>query len=131
MSPGLENRIMESQKLFFVYEDEKVIGIAAIKNPRDTYIKKIFSKSNTSHILNDGMKEIGWIFILEEYRRMNICKSLFKYILENTDQKNIFVTIRASNTAMQHVLESNNFIQVGNDYLSERGDYKLKIYIVK
>ncbi|WP_421774369.1 hypothetical protein [Gracilimonas sp.] len=117
--------IEKNPLLLFLPNSENPKAIGALKVPGDRYREKVFRKSQTSLNPTDFKYEIGWIVSLKEDEGLGqeVIKVLSNYKSE------IYATARVENKAMNHILEKFGFIKTGNPYDSERGNYKINLYI--
>lgn len=127
---GLRKRIERAELLAFHYENNNLVGIAAIKQPYKTYVEQVFKKAGVSEKYNTYKLEIGWAFTIPEYRSNSICSDLIKRLISTLQLKNIFATTRTDNLSMQKILVRNGFQKVGHLYLGSNCDYRLQLFIL-
>ena len=122
MASGLRRRISGAFLLAFAYIGDSVIGVGGLKNPHQSYKKKIFDKSGLKQRCDKFDKELGWVFVIEEHRGKGLSIRLVKAILRDARGCNIFATSRIDNVAMHKALVRNRFIQSGKPFISTRGN---------
>jgi len=127
-SSSLASLVDKAYRLIFIDENDKIIGVAGIKKPNKSYIKKISEKAGIQ--ISDDMKELGWIYILPEYQGKGLGNKLMKYIYKNIlNDIECYATTKETNDAMKNLLKKYSFKVSGKKYSSENGDYNLELYI--
>ncbi len=114
---GLLNRIKTADFLSFCELDDKVVGVASIKNPDINYKKTIFEKANVEELADDYRYEIGYAVTKETHRRKGISEELIKFLIENSTSKSFFATTK--NDGMRHLLEKIGFEKLGDNYTND------------
>jgi len=111
--------------LLFLPTSDNPKAVGALKVPHNRYRQRVFRKSQTSLNPTDFKYEIGWIVSLLEGKGLgkNVTEILSNY------KSGIYTTARVENKAMNHILEKFGFIKTGNSYDSERGEYKINLYV--
>ena len=127
---GLKNRINRAILLAFHYENQILVGIAAIKLPSEGYRSNIFRKAETKEPLEKYPLEFGYAVTLEGYEGRHICSGLTQKLIENFQDQNMYAT--TSRPAMQTILEHNGFKKTGKPYKGERtseGGHLLQLFV--
>lgn len=128
---GLFDRVKRAEKLIFAYdENEKLIGVSAIKKPLDSYKYKVFSKSNNLDIMDKYDFELGWVFVNGTNRGSHVGSNMVEYIINNFHGK-IFATTRLTNTPMQKILNKYGFEIVGDSYPSLNNPDEIVVMVKK
>ena len=125
----LENRIRSAARLFFLDVCCCLCGIAALKRPEQNYRKHVSTKSTVA--LSEGKYpfELGWVFVMPSARGRNFSLDLTRAVLAVAGDKGVFATSRVGNSGMRASLEKCGFLSAGVPYLSDRGDYKLQVFV--
>jgi hypothetical protein len=87
---GLDRLVARANKLAFLREDGKLIGIAGLKNPRKSYVKRIGAPRDTV--------EIGWLYISHGKRSFSKVVRLVVDLLK-TVRGNLFATTKNKSIA--------------------------------
>ena len=115
------------------YDKNEVVAIGALKRERSEYAKKRFKVAKSQLNSQEYDTELGWIVTEEKYRRRGFCdfvvKNLLDYFKEQRVGRKLFATVREDNDRMRHILAKNGFKQEGESFDSERGHYKLCLYV--
>ncbi|SFD85813.1 hypothetical protein [Thermophagus xiamenensis] len=111
--------------LLFIPDTSKIEAVGALKVPHVSYKNKVFCKSKSGLNPEDFDFEIGWIVSL------NKGKGLGKMVTEvlTNCKPNIYATVREDNSRMRQILEMHNFKKSGDSFKSDRGDYKIVLYV--
>ena len=126
---GLPDRIERAAFLIQITLNGCLAGVAAIKHPYNAYRKNAFQKSGTDLVDATFPFEFGWAFVMPSARSTGLSKDLLKSALTEIGDKSIFATSRSDNTRMHKTLKKYEFQQAGEPYSSERGDYKLTLFV--
>lgn len=108
-------------------EDLEVMGIAAIKNPQRSYVKKVMERHKSNFNPEDFYAELGYCYTYPEYKGMGICTSLLTELLEVMPVVNIFAT--TSNVTMGRILSNFGFKKTLNPYAID--DKTVYLYCIK
>lgn len=118
---GLTERIESAKLLGFIFEDNQILGVAALKIPDKSYKEDIFKKAQASDDPNDYKYEIGYASTKPEYQGKGICSQLIQGIIKEVNDEKLFATTRVNNKQMQHILGKNGFEKIG-PYISFKGN---------
>ena len=75
--------------------------------------------------------EIGWIYTVKRVRSKGVGSRIMKKICKEIKGKMYFATAKTNNDIMHHLLSKHGFLHEGKDYPSNRGSYKLCLYLKK
>jgi predicted GNAT family N-acyltransferase len=125
---GLEQRIMSAAHLVLLLSNERAAGIAAIKNPNQHYRDHVASASGIALPASSFPYELGWVFVAPDVRGKGYGQSLSQAALAFAEGHGVFATSRIDNARMHHTLAKLGFIQVGEAYVSRRGDHHLLLF---
>ena len=126
---GLEARVREAKTLFFLRENEKLLGIAALKIPAAGYRERAFEKARATVEPADYPFELGWIFVVPEARGRRLSNLLVQAAIAQAKQMPIFATSRTDNPAMHTPLRAASFVKHGHEYRSSRGNHHLALFV--
>jgi|SRR5690349_8753502 len=129
MEAGVEQRIKEAKALFLVRDGEGLVAVAALKNPRPTYRASVFRKAAAKNDPKVFRYELGWIFVVPSSRGKGLSHALVSAAVGDSMGAPIFATCRVDNVAMHRSLLSAGFHRHGEDYNSERGSYRLALFL--
>jgi len=115
---GLEEKIQAAHRLIFSVHSRPLTGIAAVKNPLDSYRAKISRKAGVALPKTEWPFELGWVFVAPAARENGLSKRLVACALHGL-VANIFATARTDNDGMLRVLRRFDFLPYGADYESE------------
>src|SRR5712692_5874316 len=116
---GLSNLIRRSEWLVFLYEGaETLVGIAALKNPRDAYKRKVFRKACSSENPADFVYEIGWLFVEKKSRGRKLSRRLLQTAVELAPNQKVYATTRENNVEMNKTNRRCGFMVSGFPYTS-------------
>lgn len=137
MLGGVRAALKNAKSLFLMKDEDKVIGVSAIKKAKTSVVQKIFDRVGIDFINETKGKELlefGLTLIDEEYRGMKLV-DLFYEARKSDVQKNFpnaycFCTIRSDNLSSQKAASRSEFEFVG-DYQSLYGSHRLFLYRLK
>lgn len=123
----LSCRVKQAERLIFVGCDNRIIGVGAIKNPNESYKRKVFRKADREEDALNFDYEIGYIYICDSYRNKGFAKCIMKKIEQFLNGKKCFATTH--NKTMARILCETGFKQLGEKYASKRNpDCMLGLY---
>jgi len=117
---GLMKRIKAADFLSFCELDNKVIGVASIKNPDNNYKKSTFKSANVEELADKFDYEIGYAVTKETHRRRGISEQLIKSLINNSTTKSFYATTK--NDGMRSLLEKVGFSKLGDDFLNDNNE---------
>ena len=115
---GLERRVASAEYLTFLYQDNTLAGVAALKNPEASYRADVFQKVGLKPKL---YREFGCIYLKPAYRGLGLAHR-FKF------SGPMFATARASNAAIRRVLLAQGF-KVRGEYPSYRDKQPITLFV--
>jgi predicted GNAT family N-acyltransferase len=125
---GLLARIGNARYLAFWSNDDKIVSIAALKIPNESYKKDVFKKAGINKESERYDLELGYAVTVEEFRGERLCRKLVKELLDTSKNQNVFAT--TYNSTMQTILEENRFHKIGNPYRSKKSYINfLKLFV--
>jgi predicted GNAT family N-acyltransferase len=125
---GLTDRIAGAVALACHQVGEKLVGVAALKRPKDSYRKKVSARSGFELSKSAFPFELGWVYVRPEGRGGGLSKQLVAACLATAGSAGVFATTREDNDPMRCCLAKNGFKRVGQPYKGERGDHLLVVY---
>lgn len=126
-SDGLDELIQNATRLVFCQNESGLIGVAAIKNPRDSYRFKISKRANVQLARDTWPHELGWVFVVPSGRGQGLSKSLVACATDNLGSA-VFATSRTDNVYMHATLRGVGFVAMGDPYKSDKGEHSLQLF---
>ena len=117
--------IKKNPILLFLPNSKEVSGVGALKVPDKIYKEKVFQKSHSTSNPSNFLYELGWIVSLKQNE--GIGKTITGIL--SGYKKMIYATVRVDNEIMNHILLKTGFVKNGNSYDSDRGNYKINLFI--
>jgi hypothetical protein len=124
---GLDELIQQASRLVFCQDESGLVGVAAIKNPRDSYRFKISRKAKVQLARDAWPHELGWVFVVPSARRKGLSKSLVACATDGLSGA-VFATSRTDNEFMHATLLGAGFVAVGDAYKSDKGEHSLQLF---
>jgi len=109
----LKSNLLKADYIAFTEEDNLVTTTATLKNPFDSYRKRVYTESK-SGIRPTNQKELGYIATNEEFEGRRYCSRLLEEFKPYFDNEPIFATTRKQ--SMIHILRKFKFRVVGEPY---------------
>lgn len=125
---GLDTRIKKAERLIFSIDGDHLTGIAAIKNPDESYKQGVFQKAQATSDAEKFSLELGWIFVSPSLRGTGLSHRLVEAALSVTNNQAVFATSRKDNTRMHKVLMTHGFSPHGKTYASIRGNQSIALF---
>ena len=120
------NRVRGAKALAFLQIDDKIVGIAALKIPADSYRDKIGKSAGVLLRKNDYPYELGYVVVDAAMRGQKLSQKLVNALLPLADRKCMFAT--TSSIAMHRVLPRSGFLKAGREYENDKAE-KLTLYV--
>ncbi len=120
---AFDGLVAQNPKILFINNTENPKGIGALKIPNKSYKESKFKSSKSNKNPDSFPYELGWVVSREKGSGNKIVK-----ILSESDQ-NIYATVREENEVMIYLLKKYGFKQEGFSFNSERGNYKILLFI--
>ena len=125
---GFNNRIKENSKLLgFVWQNNELASVAAIKTPLRSYHRRVFRKAGVSDIISEYPLEYGWAYTTKGCRRKGLASKLAKLLINSFPDTNIYATAAISNKGSHRLLEKSGFIKIGDPYIGRKRTIQLFI----
>ncbi|MDB5344555.1 MAG: hypothetical protein JWP89_2932 [Schlesneria sp.] len=128
-SNGLTERIDNAAILACHHDGDTLVGVAALKNPADSYRLKVSRLSGFDLSSNLFPFELGWVYVVPEKRGRGLARQLVAACLNAEKPAGVYATTREDNVSMQSCLHKNGFRRAGQPYKSKQGDHYLVLYV--
>lgn len=127
VSGGLDELIQNATRLVFCQNEAGLLGVAAIKSPRESCRFKISRKANVPLARDNWPHELGWVFVVPAARGKGLSKRLVACATETLDGA-VFATSRTDNDFMHATLRGVGFVAIGDAYKSDKGGHSLQLF---
>lgn len=124
---GLSELICEARLLAFLRDGGRLIGVAGLKRPRDSYRSKIEAKSGVPLPAATYPYELGWVSVLPDAEGGK-AKLLCEPLLEQISGEGAFSTTGVANEKMRARLGKMGFVEEGDTWKSSQGDETLSLF---
>lgn len=129
-SEGLPALITQAEALLLLLHPQSaLIGISALKHPRNSYRAKVFAASGTPSDPASFNLELGWIYLFEKHRGGGLSSWLIDPLLDHAADQSVFATCRTDNDAMNFILPKHGFQRSGNSYPSANGQHEINLFL--
>lgn len=125
----LKNNVCNAKCLVFLRQGGCLSGVAALKNPLQSYRQKISKKAGVLIDTSEFPFELGYIFVLPSARRQGFSVELTNAALSAAEGKGVFATSHAKNEHMHATLDRSGFIKSGCIYASSKGNRDLQLFL--
>lgn len=122
---GLRDRIKRAVGLVFLYVENDMAGIAAMKHPYKSYKSDVFKKARVPKAEN-FTKELGWVYVPARHQGNRYSRMLVEAAMRLVEKDSVFAT--TSSNRMRSTLERFGFTLAGDQFASKEGD-SLQLYI--
>jgi GNAT superfamily N-acetyltransferase len=123
----LESNVRNAKCLVFLRSASALIGIAALKNPRQGYRQRISAETGVEISAASYPYELGYVFITEGQRRRGLSRRLADAALASADGLGVFATSREDNAGMHSTLGNCGFSLAGKPYTSR--DRSIRLFL--
>ncbi len=125
----LERNVRNAEYLVVVRWVSCLVGVAALKNPLDSYRQNIKSRAGVAVDAQDFPFELGYVFVLPSARHQGFAGRLCRAALAPANGKGVFATARTNNDDMNAILSNFAFSKTGRPYGSARGGHQLQLFV--
>jgi GNAT superfamily N-acetyltransferase len=115
--------------VLWVTDGRGLVGVSALKNPRQSYSERVFAKSRSGLRYADYSLEFGYLYVEEDRRGCGYGSALTEGALILAGNAGVFATTREANTEVHPRLVKQGFEQIGVPYESKRGDFNLLLFV--
>ncbi len=122
-------RINRARTIATAWVDGRMVGVAALKRPQDSYRAKVAERAGFRLKPSEWPFEFGYVFVEVDQRGRSYARSLTEALMRDAGSANIFATVRVANQEMHAVLRRFGFVVAGRDYLSDDGERILSLWI--
>jgi len=112
---GLRDRILRATYLAFCHQGGRLLGVAALKDPVDSYRERVFAKAGVSSQDAETETEFGYAFTLSECRGRGVGTQILSELVAIAAPAGIFATAEVE-SGMSRLLRKHGFIPVGQPY---------------
>ena len=126
---GLRDLILAANWLAFGWEDDQLLGIAGLKNPKLSYRDRISKSSGVALKVDELPLEFGWVFIEHIGRGRGLSLPLGQSLIEATNRQGVFATSRSDNLRMHKTLNKLGFTRMGTEWPSKQNDGMVCLFV--
>jgi predicted GNAT family N-acyltransferase len=107
-------RLKSAVLISFILDEGKIVSTATLKNPSDSYRKKVFKSANAESIVQMYKNELGYIVTAKNREGEKLCQKLLFVFFPLIAEYTIFATTRKQ--SMMHILGKFGFKVTGEKY---------------
>jgi hypothetical protein len=109
----LKENLLKSEYIAYILEDGIVKTTATLKNPLDSYRKRVYRESKSNKSAND-QRELGYIATHKDFEGEGYCSRLLEEFKFSFEDQSLFATTRKK--SMIHILKKYDFKITGEAY---------------
>ena len=128
---GLTERVKRAEALVFLYTDAELVGVAALKKSSDLHRSEVFEKADSQVSAEEFTYEVGWVFVLPEYRGNRYSRNLVEAALSRAEHHGVFAMMKTDNTPMLSTFTGCGFHKEGKSFRSDRGRCYLDLMVLR
>jgi predicted GNAT family N-acyltransferase len=115
---GLLGLVKRAKTLAFRYEGDKLVGVAALKNPSPRYRREVFQDADAKLDAGTFPLELGWVVVDDQHKRKKHSLAVVESLLSDAST-NIYATSSTANEPMHKGLRRFGFTATGKAYPSK------------
>ena len=124
----LGHRICKASRLLFVRaSDDQLVGVGALKHPRQAYRNKVFADARATVSADEYPIELGWVVVAKSHQGRRLSTRIVSELLPLAKNENIFATTCPDERIMSFAFDCGFKIN-GKPYPSGNG-YDLVLYL--
>lgn len=105
---------------------DKLVGMIAVKAYRPVYKNKLHDRSG--YELKEGAREIGYLWVSEEYRGRGIATELLRHAINSAESEQYYATIHNDSAVMHHINLKCGMFPEGRNWTGQSGNV-LQLYV--
>ncbi len=109
--------------------DEKLVGVSALKFPRESYLKHLYQSAGTPQMYNPFSIEECWISVLPQYRRQGVWHNNRITRAKYLTNRPYHSVRRVSNPNIKALSKETCYEQAGKDFYSDILDETVKLMV--
>jgi hypothetical protein len=117
---GLPGRVARAAFLAFLHEENRLIGVGALKNQSPDYVKDVFASAGCEGAHLQFRWELGWVSVARDHWEKGHSKTIVGALLVPAQGAAIYATSNTGRIAMHRTLEKLGFIRRGGDWASKQ-----------
>ena len=125
----IESGISRAKLISFATVDNKIVSVAVIKTPLNTYRDRVFSKAGMTDLASKYDAEVGYSYTDPSYRTGGSITFATHLQLFSKYNGPLFATVRSDNRAPLMLLQRDGFTKLGEPYNSDRGAYTIELLV--
>src|SRR5260370_19592342 len=110
----LRRNVPQAERLAFLWLDDVLSGVAALKNPQSSYREGFLKKSGVAVEREAFPFELGYVFITKPAQSQGSSRKLVEALLADYRHCGIFATSHTTNETMHKTLARFGFEHAGN-----------------
>lgn len=109
-------------------DNGQAVGVIVLKHPVTSYRDKVFEAAGVAEMAREYPVELGYTYVSPDQRSQGTSIKLMRTMMRSLRGK-VFATTRENNTTINKLLTFAGFKQLGEPYMSGRGDYRLFLWV--
>jgi len=118
-----------AEVLLFTTVDEKLVGVSALKFPRQSYLKHLYQGAGAPEMYNPFSIEACWLSVLPQYRRQGVWQNNQKARVKYLANRPYHSVRRANNPDIKTLSKETLYKQAGKDFYSDILDETVKLMV--
>ena len=118
-----------TEVLLFTGTDNDLMGVSALKFPRQTFLEHLYSEAGVSKMYNPFSIESCWLSVLPKYRGQGVWQSLRTTRMQYLANRPCHSVKRVSNPYVNNMSKDTYYQQAGKDFYSDILDETVKLMV--
>ncbi|TAK84091.1 MAG: hypothetical protein EPO20_15500 [Betaproteobacteria bacterium] len=110
ISYGLKDRVKNALALAFVYDENDLAAIGALKRANTSYRASTFNKAGTKEDPATFPYELGWVFVAHAYQGQKLSRLPVEALLPLVSSNQVYATSHIERTRMHNTLRRYGFV---------------------
>ena len=123
----VSRNLANANSIGYAIDNGKPVGVIVLKNPVSSYRQKVFQNAGVPELQQTYQLELGYVYVEPEYRGMVSARLL--RLMNRSITAPIFATTRENNTTINKILQFGGYQLTGEPFASDRGTYKILLWI--
>jgi len=125
----LTRNVPQAERLAFLWLDDALCGVAALKNPQSSYREGFLKKSGVAVEGRAFPFELGYVFITKPAQGRGYSRKLVEALLADYRHDGIFTTSHTTNEAMHKTLARYGFERAGKPWNGKDSGEMIQLFL--
>lgn len=125
----IQKAVVFSDALLFTGTGNVLMGVSALKHPRQSYLKHLYEEAGVPQMYNPNSIESCWLSVLPQYRGKGVWAHNRAVKIAYMANRPYHSVRRVDNLSIYNSDKENEYVQAGKDFISYISPKKLCLMV--